>query len=145
MEPFLVYYSSESLNTHRFVGKLNFEVYRIPQTPKHPLPQINRPYILVCPTFAGDDGRGAVPKQVIKFLNDIKNREFLLAVIASGNRNFGKYFGLAGDVISQKCNVPCLFKFELMGTPAEVEKVKDGVNKVWQQLVNQKLEKITTH
>ena len=139
MEPLIVYYSSESENTHRFVGRLNIKSNRIPQSPKDPFTQISKPNVLICPTFAGDDGQGTVPTQVIKFLNIEKNRDLLLGVIASGSRNFGKYYGYAGDVISNKCNVPCLFKFELMGTASDIRKVEDGVKRVWQQLHKQKL------
>ena len=38
----------------------------------------------------------------------------------------------AGNVISARCQVPCLYKFELMGTPEDVERVKIGVNELWQ-------------
>jgi len=134
MEPLLIYYSSESSNTHRFVEQLPFEAYRIPSSPKKPHPKISNPYILICPTFAANDGQGAVPKQVIKFLNIDKNRELLLGVIASGNRNFGKYYGYAGNVISKKCNVPCLYKFELAGTKKDIKEVTNGVNKIWQKI-----------
>ena len=127
MEPLLVYFSSSSLNTHRFVQKVGMDAVRIPTSLKATVPLVDQPYILICPTYAGDDGRGAVPKQVIRFLNERSNREHLIGVIASGSRNFGKYFAYAGKVISEKCGVPFLFKFELMGTPEDVAVVRQGV------------------
>lgn len=126
-KPLLVYFSSQTLNTKRFVEKLDFRSARIPISPKDEPLHIDEEYILVCPTFAGDDGSGAVPKQVIKFLNDANHRNLLLGVIASGNRNFGKYYAYAGTVISKKCGVPFLYRFELMGTPEDVENVKNGL------------------
>ncbi|HAP83838.1 MAG TPA: class Ib ribonucleoside-diphosphate reductase assembly flavoprotein NrdI, partial [Enterobacteriaceae bacterium] len=39
----------------------------------------------------------------------------------------------AGDVIAQKCQVPCLYRFELMGTMRDIENVRKGVNKFWQR------------
>ena len=54
-------------------------------------------------------------------------------VIAAGNRNFGEAFARAGDVISQKCGVPYLYRFELMGTQQDVENVRKGVNEFWQR------------
>lgn len=138
MEPLLVYFSSGSKNTHRFVGKLNMPSMRIPLSPQEPQPVVDRPYILVCPTYAGDDGQGAVPRPVINFLKIKTNAENIIGVIASGNRNFGKYFAYAGNVISAKMQVPCLYKFELMGTQEDVKKVNDGVEKVWQQLLKSK-------
>ena len=130
-EPLLVYYSSESLNTQRFVDKLGFRSLRIPISPKSPELKIDEEFILICPTFAAHDGRGAVPKQVIKFLNDSQHKDLLKGVIGNGNRSFGEYFGYAGTVIAKKCNVPLLYKFELMGTSEDVENVKRGVCSFW--------------
>jgi protein involved in ribonucleotide reduction len=129
--PLLVYFSSQTLNTERFVQKLGIRALRIPLSPSSSPLYVDEDYILVCPTFAGDDGRGAVPKQVIKFLNETRHRGLLRGVIASGNRSFGAYYGYSGTVISKKCGVPLLYKFELMGTPEDVEKVRRGVFSFW--------------
>lgn len=128
---FLVYFSSKSLNTHRFVLKTGLKAERIPLEPDAEMLKVNEHYVLVTPTYADGEGRGAVPKQVISFLNDPENRSFIRGVIASGNRNFGQYYAFAGNVISARCQVPCLYKFELMGTPEDVERVKNGVNYLW--------------
>lgn len=61
------------------------------------------------------------------------NRQLIRGVIAAGNRNFGEAFARAGDVISQKCGVPYLYRFELMGTQQDVENVRKGVNEFWQR------------
>ena len=74
-----------------------------------------------------------MPRQVIRFLNDPHNRQLIRGVIAAGNRNFGEAFARAGDVISQKCGVPYLYRFELMGTQQDVENVRKGVNEFWQR------------
>ena len=127
----LVYFSSKSQNTHRFVDKIGLPAKRIPISPEDAMPEIDEPYVLVVPTYAGDDGRGAVPKQVIHFLNDEKNRSFISGVIAGGNRNFGQFYAYAGDVIAARCHVPCLYRFELMGTEDDVVKVRNGMDKLW--------------
>lgn len=137
MEPLIVYFSTTSLNTFRFIERLEMRAKRIPLSAKVPMLSIGEPYVLVCPTYAGDDGSGAVPKQVIKFLNDANNRTMLRGVIASGNRNFGEYYAYAGPVISNKCNVPCLYKFELSGTDQDVINVRQGVNELWKSLTQQ--------
>ena len=134
MEPLLVYYSSMSLNTHRFAMSLDVRSVRIPISMKEDLPTITEPYVLISPTYADDDGSKAVPKQVIRFLNDPNNRALMQGVIASGNRNFGDMFAYAGTVISKKCNVPCLYKFELSGTPDDTKNVKQGMRKLWESL-----------
>ncbi len=121
----LVYFSSKSENTHKFVEKVGFRSVRIPFSAEECIPSVREPYILLTPTYAGDQGQGAVPKQVIRFLNDPENRAWIRGVIASGNRNFGKYYAHAGDVISAKCKVPYLYRFELMGMPEDVDAVRD--------------------
>jgi protein involved in ribonucleotide reduction len=127
----LVYFSSVSGNTQRFVHKLGVAADRIPLHAREPHLSVNEPYILVTPTYGGGDGKGAVPKQVIRFLNDENNRGLLRGVIAAGNTNFGAAYGLAGDVISAKCKVPNLYRFEVFGTPDDVRVVHEGLESFW--------------
>ncbi|MEI4483046.1 MULTISPECIES: class Ib ribonucleoside-diphosphate reductase assembly flavoprotein NrdI [unclassified Phyllobacterium] len=126
----IVYFSSRSENTHRFVSKLGFTSQRIPISSREEL-KINAPYILIVPTYSGDGGKGAVPKQVIRFLNQAENRLNLRGVISAGNSNFGATFGIAGDIISAKCQVPYLYRFELIGTEQDVVNVKHGLERFW--------------
>ncbi len=88
-------------------------------------------YVLVVPTYGGGNVRGAVPKQVIKFLNERQNREHCKGVISSGNTNFGEAYCLAGDIVAQKVGVPHLYRFELLGTPADVQRVQEGLKEFW--------------
>jgi protein involved in ribonucleotide reduction len=72
-----------------------------------------------------------VPRQVIAFLNDQHNRSLLRGVIAAGNTNFGAGFCYAGDVVSRKCEVPYLYRFELIGTEGGVAAVRAGLADFW--------------
>ena len=130
----LVYFSSVSENTHRFVGKLGFEAQRIPLRSTEGDLRVDRPYVLVVPTYGGGNGRGAVPKQVIGFLNDPANRALLRGVIAAGNTNFGAAYCIAGDIIARKGRVPQLYQFELMGTADDVVAVQEGLISQGQRL-----------
>ena len=130
----LVYFSSVSGNTHRFIEKLGFPAQRIPlHARENPGLVIDEPYVLVLPTYGGGEGHGAVPKQVIKFLNDERNRSMIRGVIASGNTNFGQAYGLAGDVVAAKCKIPHLYRFELFGTPDDVRAVGEGLEQFWKR------------
>lgn len=129
----LVYFSSVSENTRRFVGKLDIEATRIPLRPTEPFLQVSDPYVLVVPTYGGGNQGGAVPRQVVKFLGDITNRSLLRGVIAAGNTNFGSAYCLAGDIIAAKCQVPYLYAFELMGTREDVSRVREGWGRLWQR------------
>ena len=136
--PGLVFFSSASGNTLRFVTRLEQasagrfgKATRIPISPQDPIPDPGGDYVLICPTFADGEGRGAVPKQVIRFLNVPDRRAGLKGVIAGGNRNFGTTWALAGRVISEKCNVPVLYSFELAGTETDIARVRRGLELFW--------------
>lgn len=92
-----------------------------------------QPYILIVPSYGGGGSTGAVPTQVIRFLNQPQNRSFLRGVIAAGNTNFGAAYGIAGDIIAKKCQVPFLYRFELLGTAQDVANVRQGVTAFWQR------------
>lgn len=119
--PLIVYYSTQSENTKRFIEKLGFDNVRIPE---EGMISIDRPYVLVTPTYSGGKLRNAVPKPVIHFLNKECNRTPLKGVIGTGNTNFGKAYCLASRVIADKCNVPNLAQVELFGTPEDVDNVQ---------------------
>ena len=95
--------------------------------------RVCRPFVLVVPTYGGGEHAGAVPKQVITFLNDPTNRDLLQGVITAGNTNFGEHYCLAGPVISRKCKVPELYRFELLGTQYDVDNVNTGLTRFWDQ------------
>lgn len=129
----LVYFSSSSENTHRFVGRTGLPAIRIPTDRQPEKLRVDTPYILVVPSYGGGSSKGAVPTQVIRFLNDEHNRSLIRGVIAAGNTNFGAAYCIAGEIISQKCQVPYLYRFELLGTPEDVAKVRQGVTEFWQR------------
>ncbi|WP_428929406.1 class Ib ribonucleoside-diphosphate reductase assembly flavoprotein NrdI [Marinibacterium sp. SX1] len=127
----LVYYSSRSGNTARFVQALGLPADRIPLDEGDPMPAPADPFVLITPTYADGQGRGAVAKQVIQFLNDPARRRLLRGVIAGGNRNFGATYGLAGEVIARKCDVPMLYRFELAGTDTDITRLRAGLQTFW--------------
>ncbi|MDO4762134.1 MAG: class Ib ribonucleoside-diphosphate reductase assembly flavoprotein NrdI [Corynebacterium sp.] len=127
----IVYFSSATGNTHRFVEKLGYPAQRIPIGRNEEL-SVDKPYVLIVPTYGGGasishQNTKPVPPQVIRFLNNEHNRSLLRAVIAGGNSNFGTDFGRAGDEIAKKCNVPYVYRFELMGNDEDVEIVRKGL------------------
>ncbi|NCB64027.1 MAG: class Ib ribonucleoside-diphosphate reductase assembly flavoprotein NrdI [Clostridia bacterium] len=66
-----------------------------------------------------------------QFLNNPHNRALIRGVIASGNTNFGKAYCIAGDIVSAKCRVPYLYRFELLGTAEDVQRVREGLGQFW--------------
>ncbi|KGA60675.1 nrdI protein [Proteus vulgaris] len=130
----MIYFSSRSENCHRFVQKLNLQATRIIEDE---ILLATQPFVLLCPTYGGGGTKGAVPKAVIQFLNIPENRQLIRGVIASGNTNFGAAYGLAGDIIAQKCQIPFLYRFELLGTPEDEKRVKTGLRTFWSNLADQ--------
>ncbi len=127
-----MYFSSVSENTHRFVervdpARLGLRCHRVPLRPRDGVLHVTEPYVLVLPTYGGGNEGGAVPRQVVKFLNDTSNRSLIRGVIAAGNTNFGEAYCIAGDIVSAKCQVPYLYAFELLGTAEDTERVRDGL------------------
>lgn len=129
--PELIYFSTRSGNTHRFIQKLELPARRIPIAREEAATLATRPFVLVTPTYGGGGAKGAVPAPVIRFLNDADNRALLKGVIAGGNTCFGAAYGLAGRIIAEKCGVPLLYRFELLGTDDDVTRVRKGVKEFW--------------
>ena len=128
----VVYFSSVTENTRRFVEKLDLPNVRIPLYRNEEPLIVNEPYVLVCPTYGGGasmthQNSRPVPVQVIRFLNNEHNRSLIRAVVAGGNSNFGSDFGLAGEIIARKCHVPYVYRFELMGNPEDVRILREGL------------------
>ncbi|MBA3040905.1 MAG: class Ib ribonucleoside-diphosphate reductase assembly flavoprotein NrdI [Rhizobiaceae bacterium] len=127
----LVYFSSRSENTRRFVEKLGGYALRLPMDGSDEPPMVDEPFVLVTPTYGGGEDKGAVPKPVIRFLNNQHNRSLIRGVIAAGNTNFGEAYGRAGKIIADKCAVPFLYRFELLGTEEDVANVRQGLERFW--------------
>lgn len=117
----IVYFSTSTNNTHRFVQSLNIDSIRIPKKFSEDMPVIDRPFCLITPTYRGGESitggqKSAVPKQVHRFLEIENNLRNAKLVVASGNINFGKDFCIAGDEIQKMYSIPYKYRFELMGT-----------------------------
>ena len=129
----IVYFSNTSENTKRFVEKLQLPLERIPLDLHEPMIQVTKPYILVTPTYGRFNNKSGIPPQVKSFLNIRRNRRSLAGVIAAGNTNFGERYCNAGVEISQRCKVPLIYKFELLGTQHDLLIVKERLEQLWKQ------------
>lgn len=128
----IVYFSSTSENTKRFVEKLGLPSLRIPLKTQDVDAFVHeRDNVLVLPTYGGGEDKAAVPKQVIKFLNNPQNRKHVKAVIATGNTNFGDSYCVAGQIVAAKLNVPLLYRVEILGTPNDIIQVQERLEKLW--------------
>lgn len=119
-----VFYSSKTGNTARLLSNAGLTGHRIPNALDEAMPEIREPFILLTPSFGDAAGKGAVPKPVIRFLNAPERRQWLRAVVACGDRNFGAAFAQAGDVIARKCQVPLLHRVEMAGTASDWQRLQ---------------------
>ncbi|WP_101653528.1 class Ib ribonucleoside-diphosphate reductase assembly flavoprotein NrdI [Brevibacterium ihuae] len=130
----VVYYSSGSEYTHRFAGKLRHPVLRLPLLTRSETLHVDEPFVLITPTYGAGPNRGSVPRQIIKFLNVKANRDNLVGVIGAGNTNFGENYCKAAHIVARKCQVPVLYRFELLGTDDDVDSVDEGLDSLCQRL-----------
>ncbi|AGY90159.1 phage protein NrdI [Staphylococcus aureus] len=118
----LAYYS-RTRQTERFMEKvleqIQIDVHRIKDEPL----EINNSYVLITPTY----DFGEVPAPVETFLENETNQNNLIAVMSSGNRNWGTNFAIAGDTISKRFNVELIGKYELAGNMVDVNKLVDYI------------------
>lgn len=127
----VVYFSSVSGQTERFIKKLNAPVvHRIPLRKSDGFLSVSAPYVLITPTYGAGNGHRPVPPQVIRFLNDETNRTFLRGVVGGGNRNYGKYFCKAAQEVSEKCKVPFIGSFEVFGLPGEEDIIREAIEDI---------------
>lgn len=120
-----IFYSTKTGNTARLLESSGLSGLRIPKVNEDPLPLVDQPFVLVTPSFGDATGKGAVPKAVIRFLNDPMQRQWLRGVIGCGDRNFGSNFAQAGEIIARKCNVPLLHRVEMSGTASDWVRLQD--------------------
>lgn len=119
----IIAYYSLTGNVHRFVHRLGrpSSLYAIKGGGRGLLVE---PYVLITPTT----GFGQVPTTVSEFVRN--NAELLRGVVASGNRNFGKVFAVAGRLLAEEYDVPLVHTFELSGTDEDVRIVNDFIERV---------------
>ncbi|GGD01132.1 class Ib ribonucleoside-diphosphate reductase assembly flavoprotein NrdI [Enterococcus wangshanyuanii] len=118
----LVYFTVTG-QTRRFIKKLDLPAYEI--EPANPFFEINEPFILVVPTYDAD-----ITEVINDFLDHHENKEHLIGVAGSGNRNFAELFVYTAKDIARDYGVPLLFAFEFSGTNEDVESFKKVVNEL---------------
>lgn len=135
--PEVIYFSSVSDNTHRFVTKLDVSAARIPlHRTEEPALVASAPYVLITPTYGQAGAGGHIPPQVHRFLGHPDNRRHLTGIVGCGNTNFGSSYAVAADLIQAKLqddqnrDIPILGRVELMGLPEDVIEITCSIRDV---------------
>ncbi|SFB89032.1 protein involved in ribonucleotide reduction [Brevinema andersonii] len=123
-----LYYDSKTGNVQRFINKLQQKqpiwVYIKIQS------DMKIEYQGHLFTYTTDFGE--IPLTTRKFLETENNASKIQSISSSGNMNWGPLYGLAADKISEQFNIPIFMKFELSGTPQEVEYAINNLEKYYE-------------
>lgn len=121
----LIAYLSLTGNIHKFIEDAGIEKsVRIDYS--NPCSEVNEDYILIMPSYNDD-----ITRKVSQFIDYKNNLEHLVAVVGSGNTNFGEDGYCFNAVeISQKYDKPLIFKFEFSGNENDIMNFKKEVEKV---------------
>jgi len=115
----VIVYASRTGNVRRFVSNIRrYECYSISEYDK----TLGK-YVLITYTT----GFGEAPEEVKQFLTE--HGENMVAVAASGNRNWGLAFCKSADTISEQYNVPVLHKFEMSGLQRDAEIIEKEMDR----------------
>lgn len=108
-----LYYDSKTGNVQRFINKVvqitGWEAHKI----ESGIELIQEGHLITYTTKMG-----SVPDITSSFMDKHANKIF--SVTSSGNRNWGKNFGLAANKVSEDYDVPLAMKFELSGTMEDI-------------------------
>lgn len=118
----MIIYHSRTGNTKYVVDKLN-----LPSRNMIECSNVNDDFIL----FTYTDGKGVVPNEVLEFIAN--NYERCIGSIITGNTNFGKNFGLAGDILKEMYKIPIIRKLDLRGTPKDYEYIINIYNSLFDE------------
>ena len=81
----------------------------------------NGDFYFVIPTY----GFGEIPLEAFKLLKQHKKE--CKGLIASGNKNWGSNFAVAGDKLSKKYNIPLILKIEQAGNQQDIQTLKEKI------------------
>ncbi len=115
-----VIYDSLSGKTKAFASNLGYETVDIKEVNNEVL---EGPLFLV----TRNSGYGEIPQTTLAFMR--KNYRNVVGIAVSSNRNWGRYYGAAGDNLERIYKIPCVLKFDGAGQDKDVEVVKEFLDK----------------
>ncbi|HIX55496.1 MAG TPA: class Ib ribonucleoside-diphosphate reductase assembly flavoprotein NrdI [Candidatus Sphingobacterium stercoripullorum] len=108
-----LYYDSRTGNVERFINKVT-QITGWTATKVSPELLVEEPGHLI--TFTTNFGQ--IPKPTEEFMN--RNSSKIYSITSSGNRNWGRNYGVAADKLSMAYDIPIAMKFELSGTLEDI-------------------------
>ena len=121
------YWSSSTRNTATLASKLTTPTTRIGHEP------VDGYTVPMTPTFEQPRLGDYIPRPVRAWLGH--NGQWVIGVIGTGNINFGADYCRAAHDIANRLGVPVLYRAELMGTPADIAAIDNGIRQHWEELI----------
>lgn len=121
----LVVFMSLTGQTRKFVKKTGFPNLEI--SFDNAFIKVEEPFIFLAPTYETE-----ATDIIEDFLETGDNRKYLRGFAGSGNLNFGRLYCFTAKDYSRDYQVPLLHLFEFQGTPNDVQRLKDEVEKIGQ-------------
>ena len=118
-----VVYLSLTGKTRQFVKKLNWDFIEISK--KNSTVQMEEPYIVITPTYGEQ-----VAHFFYEYIDFEENRNLLMGVAGSGNRNFNTSFCSNARALAVKYEIPLLHCFENQGTDKDVQILIEKVREI---------------
>ncbi|MGL4393912.1 MAG: class Ib ribonucleoside-diphosphate reductase assembly flavoprotein NrdI [Brevinema sp.] len=119
-----IYFDSSTGNVQRFINKLCLQDPSLNCIKITPDMRIKESGHLITYTTK----IGAIPEVTEMFLKNPQNCAQILSISSSGNRNWGVYYALAANLISDQFGIPIALKFELSGTKQDIENYMKQIN-----------------
>ena len=120
--------------TKKFVIKTGLQAHEI--TNEFPQYDMREKFILITPSY-----QDCMMDSLVDFLNYRDDKQNLVGLIGSGNRNFNDLFAQTAKKLSVTLNVPILYLLEFSGTAKDVQNVRNIVNKLSKGEKTNKVEK----
>lgn len=130
----IIAYASMTGNVRRFVDELEFEN----KVKVNGETIIDSPFVLITYTT----GFGVIPKEVESFFQWSTNRNNIIAVVGSGNRNWGNNFCGGAKQIAERYNIPLLHMFEISGLPSDLEIVTTRIKEIEEKIDIDKVDRV---
>lgn len=129
---------SQTGQTRKFIQKLiGVEAFEI--TPENFDISLTEPFILVVPSYEANV-HPIVIDTAADFLETADNISYCKGLFGGGNRNFAQLFGITAKMLSEEYQIPVLHEFEFQGSPMDVKKLEEELEKIGndEKEINQK-------
>lgn len=114
-----IVYDSLTGKTKHFASQLGFPVIDIQDCLDS---NVQGPLFLV----TRNAGYGEVPESTLTFMR--KHYRKVIGIAVSSNRNWGHYYGAAGDTLERIYKIPLVVKFDGEGSENDVEITRDFIS-----------------